>query len=242
MNRFKNATLKSIVTDDFRAAAVFEKFSLDFCCGGGVTIEQACSKKGLDPAPVFAELQELDRKAGGQTPNFSAWPPDELINYIVNVHHKYVREAIPVLLAHTQKVAAVHGERHPEVVEIARHFNMVAQDMAAHMMKEEQVLFPYILELVKAKRNGTVMAGSPFGGVQNPIRMMEMEHQAAGDEMAAIRSLTANYTPPDDACTTYRVSFRELQLFEEDLHRHVHLENNILFPKAITLERELATT
>lgn len=242
MDRFKNATLKSIVKDDFRAAAVFEKFSLDFCCGGGVTIEQACSKKGLDPALVYAELQELDQNSAGQTPTFSAWPSDELITYIVSVHHKFVREAIPVLLMHTQKVATVHGERHPEVVEIARHFNAVAQDMKAHMMKEEQVLFPYILELVKAKRNGTAVAGSPFGGVQNPIRMMEMEHQAAGDEMAAIRSLTANYTPPDDACTTYRVSFRELQLFEEDLHRHVHLENNILFPKAIALERELAAS
>lgn len=239
MEKYKNATLKSIVTDDFRTAAVFEKFSLDFCCGGGATIEQACSKKGLDPALVYAELHELDQRAGGRIPNFPAWPSDELINYIVSVHHKYVREAIPVLLAHTQKVAAVHGERHPEVVEIARHFNAVAKDMAAHMMKEEHVLFPYILELVKARRHGTAWAGSPFGGVQNPIRMMEMEHQAAGDEMTAIRSLSADYTPPDDACTTYRISFRELQLFEEDLHRHVHLENNILFPKAIALEQEL---
>ncbi|GJQ21030.1 MAG: iron-sulfur cluster repair di-iron protein [Bacteroidia bacterium] len=239
MDRYKNATLKSIVTDDFRAAAVFEKFSLDFCCGGGVTIEQACSKKGLDPALVYAGLQELDQKTGDQAPTFSAWPSDELINYIVRVHHEYVREAIPVLLTHTQKVAAVHGERHPEVVEVARHFNAVAKDMAAHMMKEEHVLFPYILELVKAKRNGTPLEESPFGGVQNPIRMMEMEHKAAGDEMEAIRSLTANYTPPDDACTTYRISFRELQLFEEDLHRHVHLENNILFPKAMALEQEL---
>jgi regulator of cell morphogenesis and NO signaling len=242
MNRYKTATLKSIVTEDFRAAAVFEKFSLDFCCGGSVTIDKACSEKGLDPGVVYSELAELETKSTSKAPSFSTWPLDELIEYIVNVHHKYVREAIPVLLNHTQKVAAVHGERHPEVIATARHFEAVARDMMAHMMKEEHVLFPYIQELVKAKRNGSIFRRPPFGGAQTPIRMMEMEHQAAGDEMSAIRSLTGNYTPPVDACTTYRISFKELQLFEEDLHRHVHLENNILFPKTMTLERELAAS
>lgn len=242
MDRFKNATLKSIVTEDFRAAAVFEKFSLDFCCGGGVTVEQACSKKGLDPSEVYSELQELGQQAGAQAPNFSAWPADELIDYIVNVHHRYVREAIPVLMAHTRKVAGVHGENHPEVIAVAQHFDAVARDMMAHMMKEEQVLFPYIRNLVNARRNGDAFRGSPFGSVQNPIAMMEMEHQAAGDEMAEIRSLTGDYVPPQDACTTYRISFQELKQFEEDLHRHVHLENNILFPKAITLEQELSVS
>lgn len=240
MERYKNATLKSIVTDDFRAAAVFEKFSLDFCCGGGVTIEQACSKKGLDPAAVYADLQELHQQAGDRAPNYSAWPADELIDYIVNVHHRYVREAIPVLVAHTRKVASVHGQHHPEVVAVARHFETVARDMMAHMMKEEQVLFPYITELLETKRKGGAIGGSPFGSVQNPIAMMEMEHRTAGDEMAEIRSLTSNYVPPEDACTTYRISFKELRQFEEDLHRHVHLENNILFPRAIALEQELS--
>jgi len=242
MDRFKNSTLKSIVTDDYRAAAVFEKFSLDFCCGGGITIDQACSEKMLDPALVYAELGELENISNGNTPRFSAWLLDELVDYIVNVHHRYVREAIPVLAAHTQKVAMVHGERHPEVVTIARHFEAVARDMTAHMMKEEHVLFPYIKNLVTAKRNGRPFQLPPFGGAYNPIRMMETEHQAAGDEMSAVRDLTNNYVLPDDACTTYRVTFQELQQFEEDLHRHVHLENNILFPKTIVLEEELMSS
>lgn len=240
MQRFQHSTLKSIVTEDFRAAAVFEKYSLDFCCGGGITIDEACSRKNIDPAPVYEELGRLDGNPKGDTPHFSAWPADELISYIVNVHHRYVREAVPALLAHTQKVATVHGERHPEVIAVAQHFESVAKDMMAHMMKEEHVLFPYIEKLVKAKRGNAELGTSLFGTVQNPIRMMEAEHQAAGDELAAVRNLTNNYVPPEDACTTYRVSFKELQQFEEDLHRHVHLENNILFPKAIALEQELA--
>jgi len=239
MDRFHNTTIKSIVTNDYRAAAIFEKYSLDFCCGGGVTLDQACSEKNLEPALVYAELAGLENESMQGTPHFSEWPLDELVNYIVNVHHHYVRQAIPVLTAHTQKVASVHGERHPEVIAIARHFETVARDMMAHMMKEEHVLFPYIKELVKSKRGGESFRLPPFGGAQNPIRMMEAEHQAAGDELSSVRSLTNNYVPPEDACTTYRVSFQELQQFEEDLHRHVHLENNILFAKTIVLEEEL---
>ena len=238
MDKYRNTTLKSIVTDDYRTAAVFERYSLDFCCGGGVTVDQACKEKDIDPALVYDELARL----GGSTermPRFSEWPLDELVEYIVNVHHRFVREAIPVVMAHTQKVASVHGGRHPEVVAVARHFEIVARDMMAHMMKEEHVLFPYIVSLVKAKRDGGTFRVPPFGGAHHPIRMMEAEHQVAGDELADVRALTNNYTPPDDACTTYRISFQELQQFEEDLHRHVHLENNILFPKTIALEEEL---
>jgi|SRR3990172_3438148 len=239
MDTFHNTTIKSIVTNDYRAAAVFEKYSLDFCCGGGITVDQACANKKVDPALVHAELAELKNKSNESTPHFSAWPPDELIDYIVNVHHRYVREAIPILSAHTQKVAAVHGDRHPEVIAVARHFETVAQDMKEHMMKEEYVLFPYIKQIVKARRGVGAFRLPPFGGALNPIRMMEEEHAAAGDELSAVRSLSNNYVPPDDACTTYRVTYQELQQFEQDLHRHVHLENNILFPKTIALEQEL---
>jgi len=239
MESYQNTTLKSIVTEDFRAAAVFEKYSLDFCCGGGITVDQACANKKVDPALVHAELAELKSKTNGSTPHFSVWPLDELIDYIVNVHHRYVREAIPVLWAHTQKVASVHGGRHPEVIAIARHFEIVAGDMKQHMMKEEYVLFPYIKQLVNARRGSGEFRLPPFGGARNPIAMMEQEHAAAGDELAEIRTLSNNYVPPDDACTTYRVTFQELRQFEEDLHRHVHLENNILFPKAIAFEQEL---
>lgn len=239
METFRKTTIKSIVTNDYRAAAIFEKYSLDFCCKGGVTIDQACSEKNLDPASVYAELAQLANESHGDTPHYSQWPMDELIDYILNVHHKYVRDAIPVISTHTQKVATVHGNNHPEVVEIARHYETVATELQSHMMKEEQILFPYIKALIKAKRDGGAFTPPPFGTAQNPIRMMEAEHRAAGDELYAVRSLSNNYVPPEDACTTYRVSFKELQQFEQDLHQHVHLENNILFPKAIALEQEL---
>jgi len=239
METVQTATIKSIVTNDFRTAAIFEKYSLDFCCKGGVTIDQACSEKNIDAGSVYAELAELANASLGNTPHYSEWPMDELIDYIVNVHHKYVRESIPVIYAHTQKVATVHGSNHPEVVEIAHHFETVAAELQRHMMKEEHMLFPYIKSLVKAKRKEGVFMAPPFGTAQNPIRMMEAEHRAAGDELYEVRSLSKNYIPPEDACTTYRVSFKELQQFEQDLHQHVHLENNILFPKAIALEQEL---
>ncbi len=235
----RTSTIKQIVTDDYRAASVFEKYSLDFCCKGGVTIDQACAEHNFDPMPVFEALEKLRQEpdSGGHT--FAEWGPDELITYIVNVHHAYVREAIPVISAHTRKVASVHGANHPEVIQIARHFEEVAAELWSHMMKEEKMLFPYATALVQAKKNGVRIEPPPFGSVQNPIRMMEAEHQSAGDALYAVRALSGNYTPPEDACTTYRVSFSELQHFERDLHEHVHLENNILFPKVLELEREL---
>lgn len=239
MNDIQNATIKAIVTEDFRTAAIFEQFSLDFCCNGGITIEQACAQRKVDAATVYVALERLATEETGTAPAFGAWPLDDLVQHIVNVHHKYVRESLPPILTHTRKVAAVHGANHPEVIEIAGHVEAVAAELQSHMMKEEQMLFPYIVALVDAKRLGQPARRPPFATAQNPIRMMEAEHQAAGDELYAIRSLSANYTPPPDACTTYRVSYQELRHFEKDLHQHIHLENNILFPKAILLEKEL---
>lgn len=236
---FKSETIKKIVTDDYRAASIFEKFSLDFCCKGGVTVEQACSEKNIDPAPIFAALEQLRRQPDSGSHTFADWGPEELVSYIVKVHHAYVREAVPVIVAHTRKVASVHGANHPEVVKIAQHFEEVAQELWNHMMKEERILFPYVTALVQAKKNGIRIEQPPFGTAQNPIRMMEAEHQSAGDTLYAVRALSSNYTPPEDACTTYRVSYSELQHFERDLHQHVHLENNILFPKVLELEREM---
>jgi regulator of cell morphogenesis and NO signaling len=150
-----------------------------------------------------------------------------------------VRRAIETIGAHTRKVASVHGERHPETLEVADSFAAVADDMSQHMLKEERMLFPYIVRLAEAARSGSPAPQAPFGSVANPIRMMEMEHQGAGDLMAAMRQATSNFTPPSDGCTTYKVTYKELEEFEADLHRHVHLENNLLFPKALELERTL---
>ncbi len=236
MMSLENDTLKQIVTHDFRAAAIFERYSLDFCCNGGVTIAQACATRRLEAAPILAELTSLTRSPVPPDDRFTHWEADALIEHIVHVHHRYVREAIPVLLAHTAKVARVHGERHPEVVTIAVQFAAVAEELGHHMMKEERILFPSITTIVRSLREGQRPPVPHFGTAANPIRMMEAEHASAGDTLYAIRTLSGNYTPPNDACTTYQVTYQELRQFETDLHTHVHLENNILFPRAIALE------
>ena len=240
MEDITNTTLKTIVTQDFRAAAVFEKYSLDFCCRGGKTIEEACREGGLDPAAVLRELKNLDHAGTGPDSRYAEWPLDFLADYIVNTHHTYVRGAIPVLDAHTRKIVSVHGANHPELVAIAEHFQGVASELTSHMMKEERILFPFIRALALADKKPGTFTMPPFGTIRNPIAMMEAEHQDAGDALSAIRSLSAGYEPPPDACTTYRVTFQELKQFERDLHQHVHLENNILFPKAIAIEDRLA--
>jgi regulator of cell morphogenesis and NO signaling len=233
----RSNTLKAIVTEDFRAAMVFEKYSLDFCCNGGVTIDQACATRNVDPLAVLSELDHLLSTPPSAGTRTDEWETEALIDHILAVHHEYVRTAIPVLSLHTEKVARVHGERHPEVITIAQHFARVAGELQQHMMKEERVLFPYIRALAVARREGIHPETPHFGSAANPIRMMEAEHAAAGDTLYAVRSLSNNYTVPQDACTTYQVTYQELRQFEEDLHRHVHLENNILFPSAIALEQ-----
>lgn len=239
MTDLSASSIGEIVTGDFRTAAIFEKYSLDFCCRGGKTIEQACSEKSLDPDRVLADLQSLATRQTRPGPDPGAMPADQLVGYIVETHHAYVRSALPAILAHTQKVASVHGEHHPEVIEIARRFATVAEELQKHMQKEERILFPYVKQLSLAAETGARIPRPPFQSALNPIRMMEAEHQFAGDEMYGIRSLSSGYVPPGDACTTYRVSYQELEQFELDLHRHVHLENNILFPRAIALEESI---
>ena len=171
------------------------------------------------------------------TPSFNEWTLAVLAGYIVKQHHAYVRDALPVLLAHSKKIAKVHGGRHPELVRVAALVEQVASEMTSHMMKEEQILFPYIVALASAAANGTPAPFAPFGTVDNPIRMMEAEHESAGDALFEIRELTDGYVVPADGCTTYAICLRELEAFEQYLYAHVHLENTIIFQKASALER-----
>ena len=223
-----------IVAADFRTAAVFHEFGIDFCCSGAVTLSEACRARRIDEDAV---LNAVERSCDhpGSGPRFDTWDPETLIGFIVGNHHGYVKRALPSITAHAQKIAAVHGGRHPELHEVARLADEVAAEMTSHMAKEEQMLFPYIAALAAAAREGRPAPAAPFGRVDNPIRMMEEEHQAAGDAMARIRVLTQGYAAPEDGCTTYRVCLQELDAFERDLHVHVHLENNLLFPKARAL-------
>lgn len=232
-------TLSQIVVSNYKTAAIFEKYNLDFCCRGNKLLQVACAEKGIEKDTVLAELNDLFSKRDESNGRYDEWNPDFLVEYIVNNHHSYIRRITPTLLGHTQKIASVHGERHPELIEVAKIFNSVSKDLKHHMMKEEEILFPYIRYMAKALTSPAKAERPYFSTVENPIKMMEAEHESAGDELYEIRSLTNNYTPPSDACNTFRVCFQELREFEEDLHKHVHLENNILFPKAIILEKEL---
>jgi regulator of cell morphogenesis and NO signaling len=231
-------TIRDYVTGDFRTAAVFEKYGLDFCCGGGVALSEACRKSGIDPSRIEKELAEAVSVPPDPTRDPAAWSTGELVQHIVSVHHGFVRSVLPVLQHHAGKVARVHGSNHPETVEIAALVDRIAGEMMSHMHKEEMILFPYLTTLAQSRDNKDAAPAAPFGSVRNPIGMMEAEHQSAGDEMSEIRRLSNGYTPPADACTTFQVLYQELAQFEADLHRHVHLENNILFPRAIAMEEE----
>lgn len=235
----KTDFIGEIVAEDFRTAAIFKKYGIDFCCKGGRTIEEACSPKSLDKDQIYSDIENLP-KTDGNSIDFNSWPLDLLADYVEKTHHRYVEEKTPVLQQFLDKLCKVHGGSHPELFEIKQLFDGCAQDLASHMKKEELMLFPFIKNMVKAKIDGSAIPQPPFGTVENPVNMMKHEHTVEGERLRQIAELTNEYTPPADACNTYKVTFAMLQDFENDLHKHIHLENNILFPKAIQLEKEFS--
>ncbi|MEJ2635155.1 MAG: iron-sulfur cluster repair di-iron protein [Calditrichia bacterium] len=233
-------TLGKIVTRDFRTAEVFKRYGLDFCCGGKKTVTEACEEKGIDPDKVRAALQEMEGILEMNSVNhFDTWELDFLADYIVNNHHAYVRRALAELPQYLSKLVEAHGATHHELSRINEMFSAVKIELESHMMKEERILFPYIRQLAAAKRNGGSAPVPGFGTIENPVRMMEAEHQSAGEAMEEISRLSGNYKLPADGCATYSMVYSELKAFEDDLHQHIHLENNILFPKAIDLEKKM---
>lgn len=228
--------VKDVVLSDPAARHVLEEAGVDYCCGGGKSLHQACAGAG---APTKEILKRL-RTQGGQTrtddANWVAAPLAELTRHIREKHHRYVREAIARIRPLLEKVKAKHGENHRELADVERLFLEVGREMIMHMQKEEQILFPYI-DAVEQSANGRRALEPPFfQTVQNPIYAMMKEHDAAGDLVKQIRKASAQYRVPADACTSYTALCRELREFEADLHEHVHLENNILFPRAVELE------
>jgi regulator of cell morphogenesis and NO signaling len=226
--------VRDIVARDFRAAGALQRFGIDFCCGGGHTLADACRKRDVDGGDVLKAVTEACAADPTGVPRFAEWDSDTLIAYIVGNHHGYVRRALPLISLYLKKLAS-HAARHPELIEIGRIFEGVSAEMTSHMAREEAILFPRILAAEEAWRVGEAPPPAPFGSIENPILVMEHEHESAGIAMARIRELSGNYTPPDDACLTHRVCLQELQAFEQDLHTHVHLENNLLFPRARAL-------
>ena len=230
-------TLGQIAAKDLRKAQVFKKFGLDFCCGGKKTVKEACAEKGLDVAKVEQELQHADQLPSSRPVPYGDWSLDFLADYIVNTHHSYVNKTLPDISSYAAKVHQVHGNQHPELIRIHQLVDEIKAELTAHMAKEEKVLFPYIKALVAARNKTAPLQAAHFGTVQNPINMMEMEHELVGKNLEEIRSLSNNYALPEDACASYSLLYRLLNEFEDDLHLHIHLENNILFPKALEIEK-----
>ncbi len=230
-NEILSKTLAQIVNDNHQTAAIFEKYNLDFCCKGKRSLQAACEERDLPSETIAEELDIALNRNETNTIDFNKLSLATLADYIVSVHHDYTRQALPQIFYYLQKVSFKHGDRHSELHTIFEKFSELKDEMEMHMQKEEQVLFPRIKQLETAIQNGQPGVMS----IQIPITVMEDEHEHAGNLLKEIRQLSGDYNPPADACTTYRLSFAALQAFEEDLHRHIHLENNVLFPRAIKL-------
>ncbi|MFB6286392.1 MAG: iron-sulfur cluster repair di-iron protein [Candidatus Bipolaricaulia bacterium] len=234
----------SFVARDYRAAAVFERHNIDFCCSGDRSLQAACDNAGVDVDTVLSELNELKQtpsapSAAGEGGRYDRWDLDFLADYIVNEHHAYAREALPEIESLAAKVAEAHGEAHPETREIADLWPTLHQEMSDHTQKEELLLFPYVKRLVQAEREGTTVAPPKFGSAQALVDEMEAEHDGTGDHLARIQELSNDFTPPDDACESFRALYEHLRAFDADTKKHIHLENNLLFPKSLQLERQL---
>jgi len=236
MQNLQDQTVAQIVTQNIKSADVFKKHGIDFCCGGNVSVTKACQRKGVDVAQFTEELnQALTNEIA--THNYDSWGLGFLIDFIENNHHTYVRENIEILIQYTQRVAEVHGELHPEVIRINELSEALVAELVPHLEKEEQILFPFVKKLLTLKKEGLKIE-EKF--VQSPISVMQQEHDHAGDIIKEIAQLSNNFTPPEGACNTYKAMYAKLEEFQNDLFQHIHLENNILFPKAVILEEEIS--
>jgi regulator of cell morphogenesis and NO signaling len=235
-----HARLADLVRDDPRVTPVFDRFGLDYCCRGQRTLQEASTEHCVPISEVLDELVALGPRMD-DSDGANEWPDlRDLIQHIVTRHHRYVREHQPVIQALLDKLASRHGDRHPELHEVRAVFGLLAKEMVQHMDKEENILFPFIESLCETDTAGQSHPGSPFGTILNPIRAMEHEHLVAGTLLARIRTLTNGFQPPADGCMSYRLCFESLAQFESDLHKHVHLENYVLFPRAAAMEATLA--
>jgi regulator of cell morphogenesis and NO signaling len=240
LNKDSQKQVGQFVADDYRTAAVFSSYGIDFCCKGNRTLENVCTTNNIDVNELLGKLLEVSVLNTNQAIDYSSWPLDLLVDYIEKKHHRYVEEKIPVIRQFLDKLCKVHGERHRELFEINALFIASSRAFAAHMKKEELILFPFIKKMVKSQLQNETVQSPQFGTVESPIAMMMEEHDHEGERFRQIAALSNNYTPPADGCNTYKVAYATLDEFEKDLHLHIHLENNILFPKAIALEQQFS--
>ncbi|MBD3225197.1 MAG: iron-sulfur cluster repair di-iron protein [Caldithrix sp.] len=233
------STISEIVKEDYSKAEIFNRFGIDFCCGGHRTIAEACQQKDINASEVKEQLRSFTETTPGALNRFNQWDIDFLVAYIVQNHHRFVRQIASELPPLVHKVAEKHGENHPETRQVAQIFEELTTELSAHLQKEEQVLFPYVNELVAAQNKEQSVGEFHCGNIEQPINVMEMEHDNAGNYLKKLNHLTNGYTPPEDACNTFKYVYHKLHELETDLHQHIHLENNIVFPKAKKLEKEM---
>lgn len=229
-NHSATRSVASLVLENHRIVPVLEKYSIDFCCRGKMNLEDACRDKGIELSAVLKEMDAVGTEETCKRMPFTEMTAAQLVNHIITTHHYYVKNAMPLIAGHLEKVASKHGASVPYMLEVRELFEIILKDMDLHMQKEETILFPRILEMEKSSGQENLF---PANYVSGPIALMEYEHENAGDVLFEIRSLTNKYAVPPGACTTFRVCLAELREFEDDLHQHVHLENNILFPRAL---------
>jgi regulator of cell morphogenesis and NO signaling len=228
--------VRDVVLELPQATRVFEKLKIDYCCGGDTPLGEACATAGVEVSNLERMLEEVGWAPGNGSLDFAKTTLGELIGHILDKHHVYTKEEMDRLEPLIEKVISAHGENHPELRGVGGLFQQLGADLRPHMLKEEQILFPYILEMEKASLQNRPAPFPPFGTVKNPVRMMMMEHETVGDLLRELRALSSNYTVPPDGCISYQTLYQALEAFEKDLHQHIHLENNILFPRAIELE------
>ena len=235
-SNYANMSVGSIVNDNFAAARVFKSFGIDFCCGGGMSLVDACHLAGVDIDEVCDALSQNRDAQGGAIP-FASWPTDLLIDYVLKIHHRGIRANGPKLLADIKRVAEVHGGAHPELNQLVTLFADSLEDLESHLQKEEQVLFPYCYNLFEASLRGAKSEKMHCGTVANPIRVMHSEHSDEGTRYKYIRNLMNGFVAPANACMSYRLMLADLEAFMDGLFEHIHIENNILFPRFVHLEK-----
>jgi regulator of cell morphogenesis and NO signaling len=238
-NNGLNTTIGEIVAADYRTAKVFEAHGIDFCCGGKVALSAICQEKGINPDSLLREIEAIKSEQIDRSQNYASWELPFLTDYIVNTHHAYLKENDEQIAGYARKIAEVHGAHHPEVVEISAIFGKIATDMAAHLREEEEVFFPAVKRAVAEIKSGNAPAKEDLDVIEESLGKLGREHEEIGDAIHAIRHLSKDYAIPEDTCNTFLITYRKLKEFEDDLHKHVHLENNILFPKASQLSNAL---
>jgi len=228
-------TIGEFVAEDYRTAQVFEKYGIDFCCGGKVSLSETCRQRAVDGNAVLLEIEAAKSEPVERGQDYSSWSLAFLADYIVNVHHGYLNENLQPIAGYARKIAEVHGANHPEVIEIAKIFDGIATEMVAHLREEEEVLFPAIRRVDAVRKKGAAPNPKDVDSVRGALAKLGQEHEEIGDAVHRIRHLAGDYAIPDDVCNTFLLTYQKLKEFEDDLHKHVHLENNILFPKAARL-------